>query len=213
MTSLAVAVNSGDVGASGNPGYSSKVAAAISISGFLPHSVASFYDPSDSPVLMFNGTADPTVAYSKGVQTAADLYNAKVPVVFEPLEGGGHVPMKQFGDTIVTQSVNFSYAFLDLAHATGQPAAAARAFERQATGRPRGSRPYGARCAAEPSPPSPARRVPLGDVTGHAGRMPAPNVSDRARTGRPRRRRRRAASPGPRLLRSSVTSAVVPRPS
>ena len=132
VTSLAVAVNSGDVGDSGNPGYSSKVGAAISISGFLPHSVASFYDPSDSPILMFNGTADPVVAYTKGVQTAGDLYNAGVAVVFETLEGGGHVPMRDFGDVIVSQSVNFTYAVLDLAHAAGQPPAAARAFEREA---------------------------------------------------------------------------------
>jgi hypothetical protein len=66
------------------------------------------------------------------VQTAADLYNAGVPVVFEALEGGGHVPIKQFGDTIVTQSVYFGYWFLDLAHAAGQPTTAARAFAREA---------------------------------------------------------------------------------
>lgn len=133
-TSLAVAVNSGDPGASGNPGPSSKVGAAISISGELPHSLAStYYDPADSPILMFNGTADPVVSYQDGVRTAADLYNAGVPVVFEPLEGGGHVPFNQFGDTIVTQSVYFTYAALDLAHAAGQPPAAAKAFNQQAS--------------------------------------------------------------------------------
>ena len=42
------------------------------------------------------------------------------------------MPFGQFGDTIVSQSVYFCYAVLDLAHAAGQPAAAARAFERQA---------------------------------------------------------------------------------
>jgi hypothetical protein len=81
---------------------------------------------------MFNGTADPVVKYERGAQAAADLYNAGIPVVFEPLEAGGHVPFGRFGDTIVSQSVYFCYAVLDLAHATGQPAAAARAFERQA---------------------------------------------------------------------------------
>ena len=39
--------------------------------------------------------------------------------------------MKQYGDTIVTQSVYFAYDFLDLAHAAGQPAAAGRAFDAQ----------------------------------------------------------------------------------
>lgn len=131
VTSLAVAVHSDDPGDSGNPGYSSKVGGAISISGFLPHDVSSLYDPNDSPILMFNGTADPTVSYSSALQTAADLYNAHVPLVFEPLEGGGHVPFTNFGDLMISQSVNFSYAVLDLAHAAGQPAAAARAFDAQ----------------------------------------------------------------------------------
>jgi acetyl esterase/lipase len=131
-TALAVAVHSDDPGTSGNPGPSSKVGAAISISAELPHTVATpFYDAADSPILMFNGTADPVVPYAQGVQTAADLVRAGIPVIFEPLAGGGHVPMKQYGDTIVTQSVYFAYDFLDLAHAAGQPASAARAFDAQ----------------------------------------------------------------------------------
>jgi dienelactone hydrolase len=132
-TALAVAVNSGDPGTSGNPGYSSKVGAAISISGGFPHSVAStYYDPSDSPILMFNGTADQVVPFQASVQTAADLYNAKVPIVFEPLQGAGHVPFATEGDLMISQSVYFCYFFLDLAHAAGQPASAAGAFDRQA---------------------------------------------------------------------------------
>ncbi len=133
VTALAVAVHSDDPGDSGNPGYSSKVGGAIAISGFLPHSVASLYDPSDSPVQMFNGTADPVVSYASAVQTAADLFNAHVLVVFEPLDGGGHVPFGTFGNFMISQSVNFAYAVLDLAHAAGQPAAAGRAFDREAT--------------------------------------------------------------------------------
>jgi acetyl esterase/lipase len=132
-TALAVAVNSGDPGTSGNPGYSSKVGAAISISGAFPHSVAStYFDASDSPILMFNGTADMTVPYAAAAQTAADLYNAKVPVIFEALQGAGHVPFSTFGDYMISQSVYFAYDFLDLAHAAGQPPAAAAAFDRQA---------------------------------------------------------------------------------
>jgi acetyl esterase/lipase len=131
-TALAVAVNSTDPGDSGNPGYSSKVGAAISISGEIPHSLApQFLDKNDSPVIMFHGTADTVVPYSFAVQTAADLDNAGIPVVFESLEGGGHVPMATFGDQIISQSVYFSYYLLDLAHAAGQPASAARALESQ----------------------------------------------------------------------------------
>ena len=131
-TALAVAVNSTDPGDSGNPGYSSKVGAAISISGEIPHSLApQFLDKNDSPVIMFHGTADTVVPYSFAVQTAADLDNAGIPVVFESLEGGGHVPMATFGDQIISQSVYFCYYILGLDHAAGQPASAARAVESQ----------------------------------------------------------------------------------
>lgn len=129
---LAVAVNATDPGSSGNPGWSSRVGAAIAISGELPHSVAAtYYDAGDSPILMFNGTADPVVPYAQAVQTAADLHAAHVPVIFEGLPGAGHVPFQTNGDLLVDQSVYFSYDFLDLAHAAGQPAAAARASQRQ----------------------------------------------------------------------------------
>jgi para-nitrobenzyl esterase len=131
-TALAVAVNSGDPGDSGNPGYSSKVGAAAAISADFPHSLAStYFDPGDSPILMFNGTADQVVPFADAAQTAADLYNAKVPVIFEQLDGAGHVPFKTYGDLMITQSVYFCYYMLDLAHAAGQPPSAAAAFARQ----------------------------------------------------------------------------------
>jgi acetyl esterase/lipase len=131
-TALAVAVNSGDVGDSGNPGFSSKVGGAVSISADFPHSLApTYFDPNDSPILMFNGTADTVVPYSDAVQTAVDLYNAGVPVVFEPLDGAGHVPFSTYGQVMITQSVYFCYYMLDLAHAAGQPPTAAAAFARQ----------------------------------------------------------------------------------
>jgi para-nitrobenzyl esterase len=131
VTALAVAVNSGDPGTDGNPGQSSKVQAAIAISGELPHSFANLDDPSDSPVLMFNGTADQTVPFSAGVQTATDLYNAGVPVVFEALQGAGHVPFNTEGTLMVEQSIYFAYYLLDLGNAAGQPASAAAAMRRQ----------------------------------------------------------------------------------
>ncbi len=131
-TALAVAVNSGDPGSSGNPGYSSKVGAAVAISADFPHSLApSYFDPGDSPILMFNGTADPVVPFSSAVQTAADLYNAQVPVVFEALDGAGHVPFSTYGPLMISQSVYFCYYLLDLAHAAGQPASAGVALDRQ----------------------------------------------------------------------------------
>ncbi len=131
VTALAVAVNSGDPGTDGNPGYSSQVQAAMAISGELPHSFAGLYDPTDAPVLMFNGTADQTVPFAKGAQTAGDLQTAGVPIVFEPLEGAGHVPFNTEGATLVTQSVYFAYYFMNLDRAVGQPASAARLTQAQ----------------------------------------------------------------------------------
>jgi dienelactone hydrolase len=131
-TALAVGVNSGDPGDSGNPGFSSRVEAAVAISADWPHSLAStYFDPADSPILMFNGTADQVVPIQAATQTAADLYNAHVPVVFEPLEGAGHVPFSTYGPLMITQSVYFCYDVLDLAHAAGQPASAGAASDRQ----------------------------------------------------------------------------------
>jgi para-nitrobenzyl esterase len=129
---LAVAVNSRDPGSSGNPGHSSRVGAAVAISADFPHSLASsYFDPGDSPIQMFNGTADPVVPFPSAAQTAADLSNAQIPVIFEPLEGAGHVPFSTYGPQMITQSVYFCYDFLDLAHAAGQPASAGAAFDRQ----------------------------------------------------------------------------------
>ena len=131
VTALAVAVHSDDPGTDGTPGYSSAVQAAIAISGELPHSEAGLYDSSDSPVLMFNGTADPVVPFQAAVQTAADLYAAHVPIVFEALPGAGHVPFATDKTLLVDQSVYFAYYFLRLDAAAGQPTSAARAARLQ----------------------------------------------------------------------------------
>ncbi len=130
-TALGVAVDANDPGDSGNPGYSSAVQAAISISGELPHSEASLYNSSDAPVLMFNGTADNTVPFAEGVQTAVDLDSAGVPIVFEALQGAGHVPFSTDGPLMIQQSVYFCYDFMNLGRAAGQPESAATAFQRQ----------------------------------------------------------------------------------
>ena len=131
VAALAVAVNAGDPGTDGNPGYSSNADAAISISGELPHSYATLYNSTDAPVLMFNGTADQTVPFQAGAQTAIDLNNAGVPIVFEALQGAGHVPFNTDGTLLVDQSVYFAYYLMHLDQAAGQPTAAVSAFKRQ----------------------------------------------------------------------------------
>jgi acetyl esterase/lipase len=130
ITAALVGMFSEDVGTSGNPGFSSKVGGWVSLSGGLPNGL--FASAGDAPGLLFHGTADPVVPYTWSSQTAAALLSAGVPAIYQGLEGAGHVPWLQYQTQIFTQSDYFFYAFLDLAHAAGQPAAAAEAFEAQA---------------------------------------------------------------------------------
>jgi dienelactone hydrolase len=123
-----VGLHADDPGTSGNPGYSSAVSGWVSISGGLPDGL--FADSSDSPGLLFSGTADTTVPFVWSAQTAEALLNAGVPAFLEPLQGAGHVPWSQYHDLFETQSDYFLYDFLDLAHAQGEPVAAGRAFDR-----------------------------------------------------------------------------------
>lgn len=129
VTSLLVGWRSEDPGTSGNPGFSSAVRAASSISGGVPTN--EFIGAGDAPAIFFHGTADTTVPYAWAASNAAAMQRAGLAVVFEPFEGAGHGLTGQYGALIRQQTSYFFYAMLDLAHAGGQPAAAGRAFERQ----------------------------------------------------------------------------------
>jgi dienelactone hydrolase len=130
ITATLVGLFSEDVGSSGNPGYPSTVRGFQSLSGGLPNGI--FASAGDAPGLLFHGTADPVVPFQWSADTAGAMLNAGVAAWIEPLDGAGHVPYAQFRDQILTQSDYFFYAVLDLAHAQGQPTAAARAFDRKA---------------------------------------------------------------------------------
>lgn len=88
VTSLLVGWRSDDPGSSGNPGPSSRVQAAVSVSGGAPTNEA--IDAGDSPAIFFRGTADTVVAYQWAVSNAAAMYNAGIFTVLEPFEGLGH---------------------------------------------------------------------------------------------------------------------------
>jgi acetyl esterase/lipase len=129
VTSLLVDWRKEDPGTSGNPGYSSTVRGAVSISGGAPTN--EWITADDGPAIFFHGTVDRTVPYNWAVQNAGAMYNLHIPVVFEPFEGAGHgLDQAGFGDVIRQQSSYFLYATLDLGHAAGQSAAAARASTR-----------------------------------------------------------------------------------
>src|SRR5215211_391527 len=127
ITSLLVGWRPEDPGSSGNPGFSSAIRAAVSISGGVP--TTEFITRDDAPAIFFHGTADHTVFYDWAVLNAGAMYNLRILVVFESFEGAGHgLVQAGYGPVIHQQSDYFLYVVLDLGHAEGQSAAAARAF-------------------------------------------------------------------------------------
>ena len=129
ITATLVGLLSEDVGTSGNPGWPSTVGGFVSVSGGLP--TASIASPGDAPGLFFHGTADNIVPYAWSVNTSIAMLNAGVAAFLELQDGAGHVPWAQYRTLYLQQADWFLYAALDLAHAAGQPPAAARASEQQ----------------------------------------------------------------------------------
>ena len=129
ITATLVGLLSEDVGTSGNPGWPSTVGGFVSVSGGVP--TASVASPGDAPGLFFHGTADNIVPEAWSVNTAIAMLNAGVPAFLEVQDGAGHVPWAQYRTLYLQQADWFLYHSLDLAHAAGQPPAAARASEQQ----------------------------------------------------------------------------------
>jgi predicted esterase len=129
ITATLVGLLSEDVGTSGNPGWPSTVGGFVSVSGGVP--TASVASPGDAPGLFFHGTADNIVPYAWSVNTAVAMLNAGVAAFLELQDGAGHVPWAQYRTLYLQQADWFLYHSLDLAHAAGQPPAAARASEQQ----------------------------------------------------------------------------------
>ena len=129
VTSLLAAYRSEDPGTSGNPGFSSAIRGAVSVSGGIP--TDEYIGAGDAGALFIHGTEDQTVPYRWAVSNAGRMYNLRLPVVLEPLDGAGHGLGVEYRDLIQQQSSYFLYAIMDLSRAGGQPASAARAFDRQ----------------------------------------------------------------------------------
>jgi acetyl esterase/lipase len=114
ITALNVGFNPDDPGTSGNPGPSSAVQGAVSLSGGLLGGTA---EKSDAPVLLFHGTADPLVPYGLATRTIDLARAAGIPAFLITWEGEGHVPYAQHRQQILDTTTNFFYSALDLAHA------------------------------------------------------------------------------------------------
>jgi dienelactone hydrolase len=113
VTSLLVDWRAEDPGSSGNPGFSSAIRAAVSISGGAPTNEA--IDEDDRPALFFHGSEDRTVPFEWAVSNAAAMHQAGIFTVLEVSQGAGH----GLGWTtqIQEQSTYFLYYAMDLTNA------------------------------------------------------------------------------------------------
>ncbi len=115
VTSLLVDWRPEDPGDSGNPGPSSKVRAAVSVSGGAPNNDSITSD--DGPALFIHGTEDHVVPYEWAVRNSGAMYNLGIFTVLEPIQGAAHGLPADYGALINEQSDYFLYYALDLANA------------------------------------------------------------------------------------------------
>jgi dipeptidyl aminopeptidase/acylaminoacyl peptidase len=115
VTSLLVDWRPEDPGTSGNPGPSSAVRAAVSVSGGTPTN--EFITAGDGPALFIHGTEDQVVPYQWAVQNAAAMHNLGILTVLEPLEGEGHGLAGEYGALINEQADYFLWWAMDLGNA------------------------------------------------------------------------------------------------
>jgi para-nitrobenzyl esterase len=113
VTSLLVDWRSEDPGTSGNPGFSSAVRAAISMSGGAPTN--EWIDADDPPAIFFHGDQDRTVPFEWAVRNAAAMHYAGIFTVLDVFEGVGHG--LGWTQEVQEQSDYFLYYAMDLANA------------------------------------------------------------------------------------------------
>jgi acetyl esterase/lipase len=113
ITAEHVAYNSENPGSSGNPGHSSTVGAAVSLSGAKLLGTINAGEP---PSLLFHGTTDSLVPYQWAVNTVTQARTADVAAYLITYQGEGHVPLSPPGrfQQVMDQTRNFLYIELDL---------------------------------------------------------------------------------------------------
>jgi acetyl esterase/lipase len=116
ITSLLTAWRSEDPGDSGNPGLSSEIAAAVSVSGGTPTN--EFIGKGDAPAIFFHGTQDRTVAYSWAVSNVQAMREAGIRVELVPFAGAGHGLFGSgYRGEIYERTTRFLYDVLSLSRA------------------------------------------------------------------------------------------------
>jgi carboxylesterase type B len=111
ITALNVGYSPDDPGSSGNPGFSSSVLAAVSLSG-----AAALTSPSagEAAALLFHGTDDVLVPYAGATDTVNKAQTAGLVAELTTWEGDGHVPYTAHRTEIITQTTNFLYWMMGL---------------------------------------------------------------------------------------------------
>jgi dipeptidyl aminopeptidase/acylaminoacyl peptidase len=107
VTSILAATRSEDPGTSGNPGPSSEIQTAVSVSGGLPTNET--IDAGDAPTLFIHGTEDNTVFPDWAAQNAWAMLEVSVLGFFVPIEGAGHGLFPEHRDFIFEQTDYWLY--------------------------------------------------------------------------------------------------------
>ncbi len=116
ITALNVGYSPENPGPGNHQGFSSAVRAAQSISGAELAS-GSPINAGDAAALLFHNTIDPLVGYNSAVSTVDRAHAANLVAVLRTWEGEGHVPFGDHRTQILTETRNFFYSQMDLAHA------------------------------------------------------------------------------------------------
>ncbi|MCB1251394.1 MAG: alpha/beta hydrolase [Acidimicrobiales bacterium] len=112
ITALNVGYDATEVGTGGsNPGQSSDVEAAVSLSGAR---LMGTLDADDAPSLLFHGTADVVVPYAWAEATTTDAKAAGLESYLTAWDGATHVPYAAHRTEIIDQTTNFLYWTLAL---------------------------------------------------------------------------------------------------
>ncbi|MEM7205058.1 MAG: alpha/beta hydrolase [Planctomycetota bacterium] len=109
-------------GSSGNPGYSSRLAAVVSLWGFLWDE--SQLDPGEPPVSIVHGTNDPIVPFARAQALRAAAAAAGVGHEFHPMLGQGHAAFAEYLRSYHDDTVAFLWERLWLALRSGLAATA-----------------------------------------------------------------------------------------
>ncbi len=115
ITALNVGYQPNHPGNSGNPGFSSAVGGAVSLSGAVIFTGE--VGPGDAPALLFHGTEDGLVPYAWAEDTVEAAHDDGLRAYLVGWQGAGHVPYSQHRDEILSLTTNFVYRTLDAGNA------------------------------------------------------------------------------------------------